>query len=69
MGATPPPNDIMPWAWSLKAETRELPGEPGIESEFGFWIEELSAWIAEDAEDAADLRAVLGSKPKIILRM
>lgn len=67
MGAPLPPNSIMPWAWSLKAELRGLPGDPGMEKDTAFWIEELSAWIADDDEDADYLREILGSSARVLL--
>lgn len=57
----------MPMEWALKSEMRELPAEPGMEADFTYWIEELSAWIAEDDEEAEIIRESFGADAKIIL--
>lgn len=57
----------MPMRWALKSEMRELPGDPGMETDFAYWIEELAAWIAEDEKEAETIRDAAGSDAKIIL--
>lgn len=57
----------MPWAWAAKAELRSLPTDPAMESETAYWIDELSAWIAADEEEAAIIREHAGADARIIL--
>lgn len=66
MGAPLPPNAIMPPAWAAKAELRTLPGDPEMEPEVAYWIEELSAWIAEDEEDETIIRDAVGDAATIL---
>ncbi len=56
----------MPMHWALKAEMRGLPGDPGMEEEVAYWIEELGAWIAEDEEEAETIREAMGEGVKIL---
>jgi len=58
----------MPRKWWAKCDLREVPGAPpGMESEVAHWIDELQAWIAEDAEHAELLREALGPEARILL--
>ncbi len=57
----------MPSAWAAKAELRSLPAESGMEPESAFWIDELSAWIAADEEEAAIIREAIGAEARIIM--
>jgi hypothetical protein len=57
MGA--PQTPIIPSEWDGKTTMKALPSTPGLEDDFAYWIEELSAWIAVDEEDADFIREVL----------
>jgi hypothetical protein len=67
MGQPQSPNAIIPQAWAVKAVTRTLPGDPAMEAETAFWIDELSAWIASDEQEAAIIRENAGADARIIL--
>lgn len=51
----------MPEKWANQTTLKEIPTEPGVESYTGYWIEELSAWIAADADEEEVIRQLLPS--------
>ena len=57
----------MPEKWAAKATLRELPGDPAMEIQEAYWIEELDAWIAEDRYEKAIIREAMGLSAKILL--
>ena len=57
----------MPPEWAAKAEMRELPSDPALESEFAYWIEELGAWIAMDESEAKEIRKTMPAGEKLLL--
>jgi len=66
MGAPLPSNAIMPMAWALKAERRDIQTEPGMERIDAYWIEELGAWIAGDDEEELMIRKAVGDAATIL---
>ena len=66
MGAPLPPNAIMPMAWALKTEMRDIQTEPGMERIDAYWIEELGAWIAADDEEEVMIREAVGESATIL---
>lgn len=66
MGAPLPPFAFLPPFWAKQATLRELPADPGLSPDHACWIENLGAWIAEDASDAKWLRKIVGKSARIL---